>query len=119
MAGFVTGANLKTDGGFAACGSRAIELNRRNDMTTTAYPPIATGLLLVDPYNDSLSEGGRFLSSVKSSPRNTGAKAAFRTRSRFPVEATRDHQGDPDGISRLTSSRGPFGRGTYRTLEEL
>ena len=48
-------------------------------MPTTVYPPGVSGLLLVNPYNDILSEGGKLWPSVKGLSRNIEARPAFRT----------------------------------------
>jgi nicotinamidase-related amidase len=45
---------------MAACEQQITKrLIKENSMKNTAYPKDSTGLLLVDPYNDFLSEGGK------------------------------------------------------------
>lgn len=44
-------------------------------MTTVAYSPADTGLLLVDPYNDFLSEGGKLNGMAKAVADRVGALA--------------------------------------------
>jgi hypothetical protein len=45
----------------------------RQPMTTPAYPPDRTVLLIVDPYNDFMSEGGK----LHDATRATAETAAF------------------------------------------
>jgi len=45
-------------------------------MTTTTYAEGRTALLIVDPYNDFMSEGGKFL---RGPPRRRPRRSAFTT----------------------------------------
>jgi nicotinamidase-related amidase len=44
---------------------RPFIFNRRNILSETMYPKGATALLIVDPYNDFLSEGGKIYPAIK------------------------------------------------------
>ena len=44
---------------------RAFPNRSIEDMTQPVYSPSRTGLLLVDPYNDFLSEGGKLFPLLK------------------------------------------------------
>jgi nicotinamidase-related amidase len=42
-------------------------------MTTTTYAADSTALLIVDPYNDFMSEGGKLYEATKETPKRSGS----------------------------------------------
>jgi len=48
-------------------------------MSTLCYPPAETGLLLVDPYNDFLSPGGKLFEPARAVIESTGTVERMRT----------------------------------------